>query len=133
MIVVDTNVLVNAFVTGRQTPEAESVLNRDPQWAAPLLWRSEFRNTLVVLVRHHAVDLDRARGVTRDAERMMADREYTVLSEHVLELAASSGCSAYDCEFVAVAENLGVPLVTFDTRVLRAFPARALRPADFVG
>jgi predicted nucleic acid-binding protein len=39
----------------------------------------------------------------------------------VLSLATSSGCSTYDCEFVALATSLGVPVVTNDRQVLRAF------------
>jgi predicted nucleic acid-binding protein len=57
---------------------------------------------------------------------MMGGREYTVLT-----LATRSRCSAYDCEFVAVAQDLGVPLVTTDRQVLRAFPSVAVRPEAF--
>jgi predicted nucleic acid-binding protein len=46
-----------------------------------------------------------------------------VESAHVLSLANRSGCSAYDCEFVALAEDLGTRLVSNDNAVLRAFPA----------
>ena len=61
----------------------------------------------------------------------MAGREYTVVSDHVLRLAVGSGCSAYDCEFVALAEDLGTRLVTVDRAVLGAFPSRAITPAAF--
>ena len=53
------------------------------------------------------------------------------LPNEVLQLAVDSGCSAYDCEFVALAEWLDAHLVTFDRAVLRAFPERAMAPASF--
>lgn len=46
----------------------------------------------------------------------------------MLELVKASNCSAYDCEFVAVAEALGTTLVITDVKLLKAFPdiARSL-------
>jgi predicted nucleic acid-binding protein len=55
------------------------------------------------------------------------------MSHHVLSLAAQSGCSAYDCEFVALAQDLRVPLVTTDRQILKAFPTVAVSPAACVG
>jgi predicted nucleic acid-binding protein len=43
-------------------------------------------------------------------------------SQQVLSLVAASNCSAYDCEFVALAQELGVVLVTVDKRLLDNFP-----------
>ena len=40
----------------------------------------------------------------------------------MLALAQSSSCSAYDCEFVGLAQQLGVRLVTADRKLRRAFP-----------
>ena len=39
---------------------------------------------------------------------------------------ATSHCSAYDCEFVALALELEVPLVTADRQLLRSFPRIAV-------
>jgi predicted nucleic acid-binding protein len=61
----------------------------------------------------------------------MAGGEHHVTSEAVLRLAMSSGCSAYDCEFVALAQDLGARLVTSDTELLRAFPGVATTPERF--
>jgi predicted nucleic acid-binding protein len=132
VIVVDTNLLVYLYVSGQRTAEAEAVLARDPAWAAPILWRSEFRSTLIGLVRKQALPLGDALQLVAEAERGMAGREYAVVSERVLELAARSGCSTYDCEFVSLAEDLRVPLVTTDRQVLRVFPSTAVAPEIFV-
>ena len=58
-------------------------------------------------------------------------REYSVSSEQVLELVMDSDCTAYDCEYVALAQDLGVPLVTTDKQILRAFPKTAVSLEKF--
>lgn len=62
----------------------------------------------------------------------MAGSEYSVISHQALQLAARSTCSAYDCEFVALARDLGTPLVTADRQVVASFPDIATTPADFL-
>ena len=131
MIVTDTNLIVYLYVRGQHTGRAERVLRRDPSWAAPLLWRSEFRNSLVGLVRQRVLDLHEAVRLTSDAERLLSGSEYSVASSSVLQLALRSGCSAYDCEFVALALDLEVRLITTDRQVLKAFPDIAVSPEDF--
>ena len=133
MIVTDTNLLVYLYIRGQRTAQAEAVLVRDPAWIAPLLWRSEFRNTLAGLVHRRDVDLDDAVRIAHDAERRMGGAEFSVASQLVLQLAIRSRCSAYDCEFVALAQDLRVPFVTADRQVLVAFPSTAVSPTDFVG
>ncbi len=131
MIVADTNLLIYLYVQGQRTQESEAVLQQDGLWAAPLLWRSEFRNALIGLVRTDALHLEKALAIIDEAERWMIGHEYSVVSRQVLELASRSGCSAYDCEFVALAQDLEVPLVTNDRQVLKAFPAVAVPPSAF--
>lgn len=132
MIVADTNLIVYLYVKGQRTHQAESVVRHDPVWAAPLLWRSEFRNTLLGLVRRKDLDLRDVLEIVSDAEQWMMRREYTVVSHAVLQLAGQTGCSAYDCEFVSLAMDLEVPLVTSDRQLLRAFPKIAISPEDLV-
>ena len=132
MIVADTSLLVYLYVHGQRTAQAEAVLVRDSAWTAPLLWRSEFRNTLALLVRARALDLDEAIQISHDAERRMGGTEFSVMSQQVLQLAIRSRCSASDCEFVALAQDLRVPFVTADRQVLAAFPSIAVSPSEFV-
>jgi predicted nucleic acid-binding protein len=125
VIVVDTNVIAYVFLKGEHTACAEALIERDREWAAPLLWRSEMRNILATYVRREALDLGSARKIAALAEGLMRGREYAVRSDAVLAAAASSGCTAYDCEFAVLAEELRVPLVTCDAKLLRAFPSIA--------
>lgn len=125
-IVVDTNVVAYLWLPGALTAAAERVLSTDAEWAVPLLWRSEFRSVLAGAVRRDLCALDRAIVLAHAAEDHLRGREFAVESSQVLSLAGESGCSAYDCEFVALAAALGVPLISNDRRVLRAFPAIAV-------
>jgi len=132
VIVADTNLFVYLYIMGQRTKETEAVLRKDPAWAAPLLWRSEFRNTLIGLERHQEIRMNDVLTIVDEAEQWMVGREYTVVSQRVLQLAKESGCSAYDCEFVSLAMDLGAPLVSADRQILRAFPHVALSPELFV-
>jgi predicted nucleic acid-binding protein len=129
VIVVDTNVIAYLRLPGPLTGAAEQLLAIDEDWAAPLLWHSEFRNVLAGAVKRQALSLEGAAAIAREAEKQFKGREYSVDSAQVLMLASLSGCSSYDCEFVALARDLGVPLVTNDREVLKAFPAVAV-PLD---
>ena len=133
MIVVDTNALAYLLLGGDATPQARAAFLKDPAWGAPLLWRSEFRRVLAAHLRRKRLALADALLVMREAETLLAGSEYLVESERVLALAAESRCSAYDCEFVALAEHLGVPLVTSDAEVLAAFPTVAVSLGEFAG
>ena len=126
MIVVDTNVLAYLYLPSEYTAQAEALLERDPQWAAPVLWRSEFRNILAGYIRRSTLTFEQARDIQAEAENLLSGAEHDVDSQRVLELVRDSDCSAYDCEFVALAMKLGVALVTMDAKLLRAFPERAL-------
>lgn len=125
MIAVDTNVIAYLYLPGDRTAAAEALLRADPEWTAPLLWRSELRNVLATQVRAKRLDLASAQSIQSEAEQLFRGREFTVDSAEVLRLAAESGCSAYDCEFVTLAEYLDVPLYSADRRLVERFPRRA--------
>lgn len=126
MIVVDTNVIAYLFLPGVHSEAARAVMASDAEWAAPLLWRSEFRNVLALYLRQRHLTLVQATGLQAAAEDILNGREYNVDSDVVLSLALSSGRSAYDCEFIALAHALGVSLVTSDQQVIKSFPETAI-------
>lgn len=122
MIVVDTNVIACLHLAGEFTSRAESLLRQDPDWVAPILWRSELRNILAGYIRRNALSLEQARLVQAGAEDLMAHGEHEVDSQQVLQLVRDSSCPAYDCEFVALALQLNIKLATADSKLLQAFP-----------
>ena len=126
MIVVDTNVLAYLYLPTEFTPHAEALLERDPEWVAPVLWRSEFRSILAGYLRRRILAFDDARALQAEAESLLAGNEHEVDSQRVLELVRNTDCSAYDCEFAALAMHLDVKLVTMDAKLLRAFPKFAV-------
>ena len=126
MIVVDTNVLAYLYLPGDFTQAAEALLISDSQWAVPLLWRSEFRNILAGYLRRKSLSFEQVNGLQAEAEELLAGSEYEIDSESVFELVRDSDCSAYDCEFAALAVKLDVKLVTMDKKLLKAFPSRAV-------
>ena len=126
MIVVDSNVLAYLYLPGEYTGAAEALFERDPEWAAPVLWRSEFRNILASYMRRGALTFVQARTLQREAESLLAGSEFDADSLGVLELVRDSDCSAYDCEFIALAVRLETRLATMDKKLLRAFPKRAV-------
>jgi len=126
MIVVDSNVLAYLYLPSEYTADAEALLEQDPEWVAPVLWRSEFRNILAGYLRRNTLTFDQACSLQSEAESLLAGSEFDVDSRAVLELVRDSDCSAYDCEFIALAAKLNTKLVTVDKKLLRAFPKRAV-------
>lgn len=126
MIVVDANIIAYLYLDSEFTARAEALLQGDPDWAAPPLWRSEFRNILAGCMRRKALNFDDACQVQAEAQDLLAGSEHDIESHQVLKLVRDSNCSAYDCEYVALAGQLGVKLVTMDSKLLKAFPKLAV-------
>lgn len=126
MIVVDTNLIAYLFIHGEYSEKAENAFQKDTQWIAPILWRSEFRNVLVKCLKEENFKFEDAAQIMREAETLMMEGEYMLDSIDVIRLAASTNCSAYDAEFVVLAQEIDCPLVTMDGVILKKFPRIAV-------
>jgi predicted nucleic acid-binding protein len=109
-------------LSSERSLQAEQALLKDVHWVAPSLWRSEFRNVLALYIRKSILSLDDAIRILEEASMIMRGNEYEVASLPVMQLVAESTCFAYDCEFVALAKDLNIPLVTVDKKILEQFP-----------
>jgi predicted nucleic acid-binding protein len=124
VIVVDVNVLAYLLIPGKHTSQAERLLEADSSWAAPRLWRSELRNVLATYVRSDLLELTDAAALFQRASDLIGVEDYEVETSEVLRLSKRSKCSAYDCEYVALAEFLDLLFVTADVKLAKAFPKR---------
>jgi predicted nucleic acid-binding protein len=107
---------------GTHTRATETLLERDEDWAAPVLWRCELRNILTGYLQRGDLTLEQGGRIQSEAEYLTSGTEYEIDSRSVLDLVCNSDCSAYDCEYVALAMRLGTKLVTMDSQGLSAFP-----------
>lgn len=131
MIVADTNLIAYLMIPSPRTLLAKSVYLKDPEWRSSLLWRSEFRNVLMLYIRNQEISLHKATQMMEIAETKFG-MGLSPSSDDVLTLAEQSGCTAYDCEFVALATILKVPLLTSDRKVLAAFSDVATSPEAYL-
>lgn len=132
MIVVDINIIAYLYIAGARSQQVETILSVDSHWCAPVLWRSEFRSVLSRYLRQNFLSVDEVLLIVEQAEKLLIESEYELPSAQIMRLVNSSECSAYDCEFVALAQYLGVPLVTADKRILQEFPAIAKSIEEFI-
>jgi len=132
MIVVDTNIITYFHLPTEFTTLAGKLYLQDPNWTAPFLWQSEFRNVLSLYVKKEIITHSDSLDYFEMAYTLLRGNEFSINAEKVLYLAKESGCSAYDCEFVSLAQELKVPLITADRKVLKAFPNTAVSLKKFV-
>lgn len=133
MIVVDSNIIAYCWIKGDKTALAQELRLKEPDWHVPVLWRSEMRSILAGYVRRGILASAQARTIMADAESVLHEAEHLPASAAVFDLIEASPCSAYDCEFAALARSLKVPLVTADKQLLDAFPSIARTLEQFLG
>ncbi|MDF1582628.1 MAG: type II toxin-antitoxin system VapC family toxin [Methyloprofundus sp.] len=132
MIVADTNMIAYLYLNSEKSDQAERLLTLEPTWIAPNLWKSEFRNVLTLYLRKKILTFDEILIITQQAENLMFENEYELSSAHILQLVNTSNCSAYDCEFIALAKLLNIPLITADKKIINEFPSIAQTLDNFI-
>lgn len=138
MMVVDAMVITYFFLRHPSfTEDVDRIFEAPHALCAPSLWKSELRNVLLQYVRAGQdsawsgdISLEEATDIMKDAEELFEATTFEVSSADTLQLAYASGCSAYDCEYVALAQTLDTTLRTYDRAILQAFPEVAVHPRE---
>jgi predicted nucleic acid-binding protein len=130
VIAVDSHLLWYTVHDSEFTDLAARVASVDARWVAPPLWRSELRNTVAGYIRRGQLGVDQAITAVERASALLS-AEPIPETAAVLALVVTSRCTAYDLEYVAVAQSLGVQLVTNDRQILDSFPGIAVSLESF--
>jgi predicted nucleic acid-binding protein len=133
MIVVDTNIVVYLKCTAAFTAQARHARDLDPVWIVPTLWRHEFLNALLRIARQQELPLHRALAIWRDTFNGFVAQEYQANMALALRLAMAQQITCYDAQYLALAQEFGVRLLTEDKELLRKFPAVAISLNAFCG
>lgn len=128
MIVVDTNVIAYFLMRGERSEAMDRLQRQDPNWIAPRLWLDEFLNVICTYERGGGIEMDQTAALLDDALALMDGCSYELPPERVLAVARRTGCSGYDSQFIALAEDLGLSLYTCDRRILQNCPDLAREP-----
>lgn len=121
----DASVLVEALTDGEHGEAARRAIRSSPGWLwAPFVIDAEVGHALRGTVRGGEISAKAAKKALDDLMEMRLERvSHRFLSERAWEL--RDNLSFYDGLYVALAEALEAPLVTFDARLARAPGPRA--------
>ena len=117
MIVADANVIAYWLIEGEFTSLARRLYDREPIWVVPALCRHELANVIANYVKHGAMVVADVPLLWRNLESLVDGREYDIDFCEVIALAVNKGISAYDAQYLYLANSLGVPLVTQDKKL----------------
>jgi predicted nucleic acid-binding protein len=131
VIIADANLILYRYLNGPLTPLAEVAVARDPDWRTTNLWRCEFTSALVKMIRANVLAEVDALTAMRSAAADMIPREVDVPQDQALRAALQYGISAYDAQYIALAELLGHSCVTADGQLARKTPGVSVLLADF--
>ncbi len=132
--VVDTNVVAYYLLaTEPFVDETRQFWRTVGQPLAPALWAAELANVLWMAIRTGVLDADEGhRKLALAARLRIRSVPIRTLWQAALSRATTTNVAVYDTLFVELAIRRRLPLVTFDARVLKAFPDTARRPAAFL-
>ena len=131
-IVVDTNVIAYHLIgPDAFASEVRELWGRVEEPVAPSLWEAELGNVLWMAVRAKVVAaVDAPALLTLAGGLGIHSVGPRALWQGALLRAVESGVALYDTLFVELADREGVPLATFDRKLLKTWPDLARRPRE---
>ena len=123
MVLVDTNVIAPLYVRSARTEAVEELFARDAVWRTEPLALIELSNVLITYEQSRYITAATARDCLNRAAAFLQPQLFRVSHQAALEAALDYRVTAYDARFLALADQLGIRLITEDARLRAAAPA----------
>ncbi len=132
MIVVDTNIISYLLTPNdRYNQLADDLFQKDSNWISPILWRHELLSVLSIYLRKNIIDTTMCKSIYQEAMETVTSRPISEF-EKVFNVIENSNLSSYDGEFVALAHENNLPLITEDKKIIHEFPDTACTIKDYL-
>ncbi len=133
MIVVDTNIIAYLFVRNDEfTPITKELYRKDRSWIAPSLWKFEFFNLLNLYRKRSLLAEEDMKDIYFKSLETVETVDLVDLS-FLYNVASTSDLTGYDAQFVALANEKNLSLITEDKRIRNEFSNIAVSIKDFLG
>jgi predicted nucleic acid-binding protein len=138
MIVVDASVVAYLFIEGELTDVVRELYRVDAEWVTPPILNHEILSILAAVGTEeqssHSVEV-----IWRDVRALLAARQHVPDPVNSLRLAVEFGISGFDAQYLSLAQQLNLPLITGDARLIEAMRGRmgtpiapVLTPGDYL-
>lgn len=132
MIVADTCLVFHLFNETLLTGSAQKIIDKDPYWVLPPLWREEYANVLSKLARKEGRAIDDVINHFNYTIDELKNCEINVDTKKALQISIEYKISVYDAHFVALAIDFNTLLVTEDKEIIKNCSHIALSLQDFL-
>jgi len=122
MIVADVNIVVNLFLEGNHSEKAGALYENDPNWVLPDIWIHEMTNVLSTYVKHGGLDRSMSMELLNSSLDYFLPATVSLPMDGVLACSLDYNISAYDAEYIYLAREKNIPLITVDKRLIRSIP-----------
>ena len=132
MIVIDANILIYSLIEGDYSLLAKQLRVKESDWRTVKLCLHEVLNVLVTYQRRGMLTLEQCQERLDHTQRFMQVAQCDVDMSATLTVATQYAITAYDAQYVALAQSLNAPLITEDKKLRQAVPWIAFSMHDFL-
>lgn len=133
MILVDTNIIAPLYLRSARSDDVAELFAHDSLWRTEPLALIELSNVFVSYEQAGYITPAKARDCLSRAATFLQPHFFRVTHEAALDTALRYRVTAYDARFLALARQLGRPLVTEDVNLRAAAPKLTQSLAEALG
>src|SRR5690242_2680025 len=122
MLLVDTNIVAYLLIDGDFSEAAQRLRKSDSDWRSEAFLMTEFTNVLAASIAVRRMTPLLAEDFLSKANTLLENKLTRVADTAALAIAVRFRVSAYDARFLALADQIGIRLVTQDAKLRAAAP-----------